>query len=773
MQILNRLRRAGVFVAAALALAACQDGFFFDPAPGRVTPVSVQWEWRDAPVAGALWTPLGMEGPATLPSSAGSAGAVRPQASPGAAFDKADGAQVALRSGGKDLFNQRVALEAVGSDKKLSFNVELPAGTAVQASLELTLLRGQDALFTGTTTAQLTPGQAAEVNVPLAAVVTRIVAGGPYVIRALGGTLKVTAVGLFATGDSAGVTATYRALDANITVASDGTVTAVSNGSGRVEVAYLGRSDTAAVTVEDRCFGPFATLALGQTANGTLEANDCNDAGNSSYNDWYQFAVPTPSLVRATLTGSGFEPFLGANYSDRKVLGVAANAGSNLVISDYHLPAGTYLVRAGSRAQASGPNPTGSYALKLEVLPTTEPNAGCLAGRVATWMVPGNEATAQATANDCVFPNTTQRYDRYGIRLQAGDTVTVSAAAALDYNVQYQDPSDGTAVFRAKPADGGPAQGVIVGSADASHYFWFAPQGSAVGEYTFRVERGVSASYRPCSQWDALPIGRTAQGDLDRSLDCVDSDGYVIDSYRVGAPANQPFQTTLSSTAFDPFVVAYRGTAQTAGRASTTGSVVAEHLYPAGTYRVGVTARNPVSAGTRFSGDYTLASALVPEPQGGCSATGFRSTFVDVGSQATGRITSNDCRDLFAPDTATVTRWVDGYAILLRPGETVTVTLTADFPVNFTRWVGNSYVEGHFAVPAGQTRSFTVTQPEGSAAFHLFNAISGQHQAVGNYTMTFGGTPLPAPERVEGSDGWRPPMKLVAQEASGGGTARR
>jgi hypothetical protein len=180
---------------------------------------------------------------------------------------------------------------------------------------------------------------------------------------------------------------------------------------------------------------------------------------------------------------------------------------------------------------------------------------------------------------------------------------------------------------------------------------------------------------------------------------------------------------------------------------------------------VGVTARNPLSAGTRFSGDYTLATGTVAFPQDGCSATGFRSTFVDFGSQAGGRITSSDCRDLFSPDTATVTRWVDGYAILLQPGETVTVTLTTDFPVNFTRWVGNTYVEGRFGVPAGQTSSFTVTQPAGgSAAFHLFNAISGQHQAVGNYTMTFSGTPLPAPERAEGAGGWRPPMKLVAAD---------
>lgn len=761
MQILNRLRRAGVLVAAALALAACQDGFFFDPAPGRVTPVVVQWEWQDAPMAGASSAPVAV------------AGAQGPQASPGAAFDKADGAQVVLRAGDKELFNQRVALEAVGSDKKLSFNVELPAGSAVQASLDLTLLRGQDALFTGTSTAQLTPGQAAEVNVPLSAVITRIVAGGPYTMRVIGGTLKLAAWGLFATNDSTVVAATFSGLDPNVTVTADGTITAVSNGIGRVLASYLGRVDTARVTVEDRCFGPYATLALGQTANGSLETNDCSDAGNFSYNDWYQFTVATPSLVRATLTGSGFEPFVGANYADKRVLAVAANAGSNVVISDYHLPAGTYLVRAGSRARTAGPNPTGAYSLKLEALPTTEPNAGCLAARVATWMVPGNEATAQATADDCVFPNTTQRYDRYGIRLQAGDTVTVSAASALDYNVQYQDPSDGTAVFRAKPADGGPAQGVIVGSADASHYFWFAPQGSAVGEYTFRVERGVSASYRPCSQWDALPISRTAQGDLDQSLDCVDSDGYIIDSYRVAAPANVPFQTTLSSTAFDPFVLAYRGAGQTAGRASTTGSVVAEHLYPAGTYRVGVTARNPVSAGARFSGDYTLASALVAIPQDGCPATGFRSTFVDFGSQATGRITSNDCRDLFSPDTATVTRWVDGYAILLQPGETVTVTMSADFPANFTRWVGNSYVEGQFGVPAGETRTFTVTQPAGSAAFHLFNVISGQHQATGNYTMSFSGTPLPAPERVEGSGGWRPPMRLMAQEEPSGAALRR
>ncbi|HSW30323.1 MAG TPA: hypothetical protein VLH75_12640 [Longimicrobiales bacterium] len=744
MQILNRLRHAGVLVFMAVALAACQDGFFFDPAPGRVTPVAVHWTLAGATspgAAGALGGPQGVSGVGG------------PQASPGAAFDKADSAKVVLRAAEKELFNQRLALESAGSDKKVSFSVELPAGSAVQATLELTLLRGQDALFTGNATAQLTPGQASEVEVPLAAVLTRIEAGGPYVIRTLGSTLRVTAVGLFATGDSAGVTATYRALDANVSVAVDGTVRALTNGSGRVEAAYLGRADTAVVTVEDRCFGPFATLALGQTVNGTLEANDCLDGVNFSYNDWYSVTLTAPTLFRATLTSDGFETFVGANLPppDRGELSVAANAGT-AVVSEHYFPAESFLIRAGSRARPTGPVPTGSYSLALT--PASEPQEGCFAGASssgATWVVEGIQLSGRLAADDCALPNGA-RQDVYAGRLEAGDTAVVTVEGGFNYRFVYG--SD----VRSAPPGGGRTHWAFTSDSDQSHYVYLRTDAQGpFGSYMIRFSDTFPPDYDACVNSPiglgigpvGSPVVRT--GRLQRRIDCESGDR-VRDAYRANTPTG-PFRTTLESTDFNPFVTATNGSVQTAGRANATGrSVTAEHLYPAGRpYEIRALPAGLVSAGDRVQGSYTLTAVSVSEPQAGCFAGTSQSTFVDVGSVASGRITSEDCRDLFAPDTATVTRWVDGYAILLQPGQTVTVQLTADFPVNFVRWVGNTFTEGHFGVPAGESRTFTVTQPAGSAAFHGFYAISGQDRGTGSYTMTFSGAAPAPPSPVSGA----------------------
>lgn len=747
----NRLRRAGVLVLAALGVAACNDGFFFDPAQTRDTPISVTYTL--------------VEGvPAPAPSVEGMEGATGPQRSPGAAFDKADGAQVVLRSGDNELFNQRLPLEAVGSDRKLSFTVELPAGSVVQASLSLTLLRGQDQLFTGTAQAQLTPGQSAEVTVPLAAVVADVaIQGGPFVIRTLGSTVRLTASGLFATGDVAGTVApTYQALTQNVTVAADGTVTALANGEGRVAATYLGRADTAVITVEDRCFGPFTNIALGQTVNGTLEGNDCLDAPSNAYNDWYFLPLTAPTLFRATVRANGFEPFVGVNQgAARTVLGGAADQGAE-VVSEYYLPASGFLPRVGSRARASGPAPTGSYSLSLEQV--AEPQAGCwqgTSGILSTWMRPGLRLSGRIAADDCQEPAGTY-FDVYGVRFVAGDTGVVRLSGDFPYRTGYG--SD----FRAGTADGQPVWWAFTSPGDQSHSFRVL-SASGFGAYDIRVNRGIPSDYDACANPGiVLPIGAvgsptTKSGRLQRRIDCEAGDR-VREDFATNAPA-AAFRTTLVSDGFNPFISSTDGTFQKAGRTNSTGSiVVAEHLYPAGRqYRIRVLPVATISAGGPVEGTYTLTAEQVSEPQNGCFAGAVSSAFVDFGSVAHGRITPDDCRDLFAPDTATVTRWADGYAILLQQGQSVTATITVDFPANFTRWVGSSFVEGHFGIQPGGSRSFTVTQQSG-AAFHGFYPISGEHRATGNYTITFSGGPSGAPPSgVSGSARAGAPDLILSQ----------
>lgn len=731
-----------------LASGACLDGFFFDPAPipARVVLVASV----DAP-----------------PAPVGAAGVEGPQASPEAAFDKADGADVVVRAGERELFRRRLPLEPAGPDRKVSFSVDLPAGGALQAAVELTLVRGSDALFTGSGSAQLVPGQAVEVPVQLSGVVARVEAGGPYQIRTLGGTLKVAATGLFATGDPAGLAVTYRGLDPTITVAPDGTVTAVANGDGRVEASLSGRADTALVKVADPCFEPFPVLALGGAVSSALAAEDCADKATFSYFDWYRFTLAAPALVRATVSASSFEPLVGVSATDGKVLAVASNAGQPLVISDYFWPAGTYLLRVGSRARSEGPAPEGPYTLKLEALPNPEPNAGCLVGRQATWMLPGHEATGYLTANDC---GSGLKYDLYGVRLQAGDTVTATITTAYEHRIQWNHDTGGLRVLASRSAAGGATSFLLTAASEGSSslYIFPWPIGSAGGEYTLRLERGVASTYDPCTVRDNMFInaGTTYQGTLDPASDCLQGDSY-IDRYVGTFPDNSPVRTILTSTDFAPFVVALEEGRQTAGRAREMGEVIAEHIYPGGHHEVGVLSSRGVSAGSGYSGAYSLAARPVAVPQNGCVGAAF----VFFGSVASGRITSADCLDEAAPDAATVTRWWDGYAILLLPGESVTVSMTArDAPLDFTRWDARGFVEGAFQVQPGQTATLTATQPVGGgAAFHAFFPISGKHEGTGDYTVSFRGTPTSGASRVAPIGPWPPPLLVPGRQGGGGG----
>jgi hypothetical protein len=421
MNATNRLHRAGLATLAvltALFVSACADGFFFDPAPAGLTPISVQYS---------------LVGGAGGPQSAGAGGA----------FDKADGAQVVLRAAERELFNQRVALEASGTDKKLTLSVDLPAGSAVLATLSITLVQGQTDLFSGSATATLTPGQAAQVDVPLTGVVGAVQLNTAQVrLDSLGGTFSLSSTGVFASGDTLGpVTATYRALGSAVSVSSSGLVTAVSNGSAGVEATYLGKADTATFVVDDRCV-PVPLPAFGTVVNGVLDDLDCQvNAIDDRVGDWFGFTLTQQTAVRLALTSPGYIPRWWLYEETGPGRGLSfdgfprahqldATPGFEAVV----LPPGTY--RLFVFAAAGQLSPRGSYSLSTSVI-TEDNDFLCPAddGKGTLWITPGYEGDQDfgggCTGNTPGFP---VNQDRFGVYLEPGTEYIVRTSAPGGYS---------------------------------------------------------------------------------------------------------------------------------------------------------------------------------------------------------------------------------------------------------------------------------------------------------------------------------------------------
>lgn len=416
-----RLRRGGVIMtmAAALVLAACQDGFFFDPAAG-ITPLTVQYTH----VAGA-------EGP----QAAGAADA----------FDKADGAQVVLRAADTELFNARVPLEASGTDKKISLAVELPPGSALSATLDIKLLQGTTELFSGNATATLTPGQAAEVTVPLAGVVGAVELNAESLrLGILGETFSLTTTGLFASGDTLGpVSATYRALGPQVSVTADGTVTALDNGTVGVEATYLGKADTVTILVDDRCV-PGPMPAFGTTFSGVLDDLDCPVGTSDRVGDWFTFTLTEQTALLFALSSPDYVP--------RWWLWEEAGPGRGLEFDGFPrahqlddapgfeavvLPPGTYRLLLFSSPVVAMPR--GGYSFTSQVI-TADNDFACPLedGKGTLWLTPGYQGEQDFGGGCTGAFSLPVNQDRFAVYLEPGVEYVFRTSTPGGYSPQIR-----------------------------------------------------------------------------------------------------------------------------------------------------------------------------------------------------------------------------------------------------------------------------------------------------------------------------------------------
>ncbi len=167
------------------------------------------------------------------------------------AFDKADALDVRLIAGEQTVLDTVVAFASGGADVRLHLRVD-PGLEGQSLLLNVELRQGNAPLFTGSATVVPTTGTSAPVDVVLNPVVARIVgpASSP-VISSIGGIRKLTAAAVFATGDTVpDIPLIWSLIDRNIvSLNTDGTAQALTEGSARVEARYGNLTATITVVV--------------------------------------------------------------------------------------------------------------------------------------------------------------------------------------------------------------------------------------------------------------------------------------------------------------------------------------------------------------------------------------------------------------------------------------------------------------------------------------------------------------------------------------------
>jgi hypothetical protein len=472
-----RARKYHALVILCLAAAACQDGFFAEPAEPR---------------AGIA---------VTLASSA----AVR-SSDPAAAFDKADAARVRVLREANLVLDTVVAF-APAEEVSLRVAIDMREGQRVHR-VEVELRRGADVLFQGSTTTTLTESQTTKAEVALTPVAVGIQLPATVApLTAIGDTVTIAGTTVFATGDALeGMTLTWSSSNTSVaTIDNSGRITAVGEGTTQIQAVagtltatvplqvaatvssvavtppidtvLVGRtapfsalardrrgnalartvawssSDPAVATVDaagvvtglaagtaiisataggvvgttsavvrDPCLES-TTIAMGQTVSGVLGDDSCVLA-NGLAAAYVKFTLPQPQEIYVFVGAAVPRHSFQITRDSDGAVAMAPSILTDSTVSENipaHFQAGTYTIRIGQiNGRARGPYSVG-------VMPRAPGDVGCVpaGGGISTMVDLTNSAAI--TDADCVSPvDATYRYDEYQYTLTAGTTYHVA-----------------------------------------------------------------------------------------------------------------------------------------------------------------------------------------------------------------------------------------------------------------------------------------------------------------------------------------------------------
>jgi hypothetical protein len=245
------------------------------------------------------------------------------------------------------------------------------------------------------------------------------------------------------------------------------------------------------------------------------------------------------------------------------------------------------------------------------------------------------------------------------------------------------------------------------------------------------VTFSATATFDKCSQRVTHVLGTTTQGLLESDdcqfIDGTFSDGTFIDFYSTTLSEANAYFFRQASTAFDSYVLLKLsdGTIVAENNDERVGNTDAsiKAILPAGNYILGA---NSFVAGA--TGPYTLSSSIAPSNNGNCELV-----FVVKNITTSQAIEATDCPFPVNPPV-----FADGYFILLKPGQSVTVQMSSSVVDSFLQIVRNSdrvtvaQNDNRDATTKDAQLTFTATVLDYYAIFAR-TAVTGQ---TGAYILT-------------------------------------
>ena len=447
----------------------------------------------------------------------------------------------------------------------------------------------------------------------------------------------------------------------------------------------------------------------------------CGGAGSDS-----STTQPRTPAAMSAVTTTSFDVAAGATVAPSPAVKVTDASGAPMSgVSVSFTASGGTLAGAQATTDAGGIATVGSWTA------ATTPGANTLTASAGA--LPTVTFSARVTAGP---PATVAKIAGDSESAVGGSTLPV--APKVRVTDSFGNPIAGASVVFGVTAGGGSITGASVTTA--------ADGSAAVGSWTLGTARsgdvvnslsatvaGVApttfnaTALDPCGIANAYALFTTATADFS-TLDCQYDTKQYVDFYVFSVPALQVVELTESSNAVDTYL---RLSDSTGMRIATNNDAVTGQ--PNSRIRAillpGRYIAEASTAQANVTGAYTLASLTSSATITNCDNV-FVSEGQGIGSiNATQSITNTDCVDSYGD-------YWDGYWMALRPGKTVTISMTSpDFFIALTVYAPDGTVAAYTDDYNSSQTSVTFTPTQ--AGFYYIAAGTYFANQLGSYTIVF------------------------------------
>jgi hypothetical protein len=504
-------------------------------------------------------------------------------------------------------------------------------------------------------------------------------------------------------------------------------------------------------------------IELNQTLTGTLEQGDETTAENQ-LQDTYTFNAAQGQNLTIHLHSDAFDGVLSATDANGRAVendDSGSTRDSEVALSD--VPAGPVEIRV--RAFLAGA--AGDYVLALA--PTEVASSG-LRGAAQTSTLPisvGQIVRGRLEPGDQRL-NSGEWTDFYHLYGEAGTPLTFDLQSTEfdPYLIIVRPSGQHDENDDAAPGDATRSQ-VSLALPETGDYLVGATtyKPGMTGAYELTISPGLAAATPPPPQVTApaantIAPGQSVSGRLEQGDQTLRS-GEFMDAYTMQGQAGQPVTFSLSSSAFDTYliVVLPDGTQQENDDAgSQQYSEVSLQLPQTGEYRVIATSYAPGE-----SGDYQLAVSpgLSSRPAPTPAAATQSVAPIASGQQVNGELATGDGQ-------LNSGEFVDRYSFEGQAGQTVSVALDATaFDPYLILWFPSSGQQDNDDVTPGQNHNSLIQMTLPEAGTYVIGCTSYSPGEHGPYSVSLnlGGAAAPAPPQPTPT----PPAVQPLPTAAGGG----